>query len=155
MILTTHALAGAVIGKNISQPWIIITLSIIIHFIMDTFRHGEYVELFSKNTSIKKSGWKIALDIFIGFSFLSLLFGLDQKDVTSITNVIIGIIASVFPDFVTFLYWKFRWKFLKRYYDFHSWIHKYPRNAPERQWTLQNATNDILISTIAIILLFT
>jgi hypothetical protein len=154
MILTTHALTGAVIGKNIESPWLVIALSIVVHFTMDHFRHGEYVEVFSKNTSIKNSGWKVLLDIGVGFFVILFFIFFKNYHSTQTVNIIIGALAATFPDFITFLYWKFRWKFLEKYRDFHSWIHKHPRHAPERQWTLRNARNDILISALAIAILF-
>ena len=92
MILTTHALTGAVIGKNIDNPWVIIVLSIVVHFIMDTFRHGEYVEVFNKDTSIKNSGWKVIMDIAVGFSVVLYLFFHFQKlDSHQMINIFIGI----------------------------------------------------------------
>ncbi len=158
MILTTHALAGAVIGKNLNNPYLIIVLSIIVHYAMDHLRHGEYVEVFSKNTSVKNSGWKVVLDLLTGFLAISLiLFFLhihNSLDKPSTFNIILGVFFSIIPDFITSIYWKFRWKFLEKYYNFHSWVHRYPRYAPEREWTLRNARNDILISLTAIILLF-
>lgn len=154
MILTTHALTGAVIGKYIKNPWLVVALAIIAHFIMDTFRHGEYVEVFSKNTSIKNSGWKVALDFLIGLIIVSVIIHLQPLAAWQIKNMYIGATASVLPDLVTALYWKFRWNFLKKYYEFHTWVHKYPRKSPERQWNLRNAANDIVISFIDIVLLF-
>jgi ABC-type antimicrobial peptide transport system permease subunit len=153
MILVTHALTGAVIGKKIANPWLIIILSIFIHFILDSFRHGEYVEVFSKNTSIKNSGWKVILDLFTSFVLIFTIIVFQNFSKATIINIAFGIIFSLLPDFITFLFWKFRWKFLEKYYAFHSWLHKYPRHAPQREWTFQNITNDILISVAAIILL--
>ncbi len=43
MILTTHTLTGAVVGKCVNNTWLIMILSVILHFILDTFRHGEYL----------------------------------------------------------------------------------------------------------------
>ena len=154
MILATHALAGAVIGKNIDNPGLIIILSLIVHFLMDALRHGEYVEVFSENTSLKNSGWKVALDLIIGFTIVFLFTYFQKLETWQIKNIIIGVISSVFPDFITSIYWKFRWPFLKKYYSFHSWFHKYPRFSKERQWTLQNALNDIIISLVCIGILF-
>jgi hypothetical protein len=153
MILTTHALTGAVIGKNIENPWLIIILSIAVHFIIDSFRHGEYVEVFSKNTSIKNSGWKVILDLSAGIALICAIIAIQRPARITINNIILGVFFSLLPDFITFIFWKFRWKFLEKYYTFHSWVHKYQRHAPEREWTLRNAANDILISIIAIIFL--
>ncbi len=151
MILTTHALTGAIIGKNLNNPYLIILLSIVVHYAMDHLRHGEYVEVFSKNTSVKNSGWKVFLDLSIGIVSVVLLLFFNSNN-PNIFNIFLGVLFSTLPDFITALYWKFRWNFLKKYYDFHSWVHRYPRYAPEREWTLRNARNDILISLLAIII---
>lgn len=153
MILTTHVLAGAVIGKNIESSWIVVLLSVAIHFLMDSLRHGEYVETFNPNTSLKNSGWKVILDLAIGFSFIFVFLHYQTLGAGQINNTLLGAFSSALPDFITFLFWKFRWKFLEKYYAFHSWAHKYPRQAPERRWTLRNLANDIVISALAIILL--
>lgn len=155
MILTTHALTGAVIGKSLENPWLIIILSIAVHFIMDTFRHGEYVELFNDETGFKKSGWKVVLDLFSELAIIFSFMYFSHPNSLQAKNILLGSSFSIFPDFITFLYWLFRRSLiLKKYYQFHSWLHKYPRQAPERQWNLRNARNDILISAIAITLLF-
>ncbi len=153
MILITHALTGAVIGKNLNNPALIILLSLIFHFLMDTFRHGEYVEVFSKNTSIKNSGWKVGLDLSAGALIIFFVARLSYLDEKTMANIWLGAFFSVLPDFITALYWKFRWRFLQKYYTFHSWLHKYPRLSPEREWSLRNSFNDIWMSIVAIILL--
>lgn len=158
MILTTHALIGAALGKNISNPWIIGAIAIPLHFAMDHFRHGEYIESSNTKTSIKNTWWKIALDL-LGATFItiaivvfSIKYSFDFSHIT-IYPIIIGMFFSVFPDFLTVLYWEFRWPTIKQIYDFHVWCHKYPPDSKERKWNLRNARNDIIFSVIAIILL--
>ncbi|MFZ2192949.1 MAG: hypothetical protein WAV31_01785 [Candidatus Moraniibacteriota bacterium] len=155
MILTTHALTGAVIGKNISNPWIIIILSLIIHFIMDSFRHGEYFD--SRTATIKDTAWKIILDLsFSGVIILSFLF-FYKPDFHITRNVLLGSFFSIFPDLLTVLFWKFKWSFLGRIKNFHAFCHRYsrfPAFSHERQWTLRNALNDILLSLIALVFIF-
>jgi hypothetical protein len=104
MILTTHALTGAVIGKNLNNPWLIIILSIIAHFVMDSFRHGEYVEVFSKNTSIKNSGWKVILDLFVGITLVFAISVFQGFDKETLKNIVLGSASPMFPDFITFLF---------------------------------------------------
>lgn len=154
MTSTVHILTGAVIGKNIESPYLVITISIALHFLMDHLRHGEYVEVFDKNTSVKKSGWKVLLDIILGLSIILLFIHLKKLETWQTKNIIVGIFFSTLPDIITFLYWKFRWKFLEKYYAFHSWCHKYPRFSKEREWNWRNSFNDIIISLLAISLLF-
>jgi len=150
MILTTHALAGAVIGKNIDSPYLIIILSIIIHYLMDTLRHGEYLD---RNSTVKETIWKVFLDIFTGLSIIFAILYFKNIESWKSFLILLGTFFSMFPDFLTFLYWKMNFKFLKKLFDFHAWVHKFPPLSPERNWTLRNSINDIFISIIAIIFL--
>jgi hypothetical protein len=157
MILATHALTGAVIGKNISNPAIVIAVSLAVHFLMDSLRHGEYFD--SRIAGIKDTWLRVFIDITIGFSLIAgaVFFQIDNLEYRTIFNIVLGVFFSMLPDGLTLLFWKFNWRWLAKIKDFHSWAHRYgcyPRFSPERQWTLRNALNDILISTIAIILLF-
>lgn len=159
MLLPTHALVGAVIGKNINDPWLIVTLAIIFHFVMDAFRHGEYLYADSEKNTTKSAAWKIVLEISIAVFVVAVFLYTRNFDPQTRQNILLGSFFSVLPDLVTFFYWLnkkiagFANPILKKYYSFHSWVHRYPRNAPERAWNLRNATNDIIISVIAIILL--
>ena len=153
MILTTHALIGAALGKNIPNPWIIVTIVIPLHFLMDHFRHGEYIESPHKKTSIKNIWWKALIDFSIGMLFLFCFINYKNFDYTAIRNIILGTFFSLFPDMLTVLYWILRWPFLKKIHDFHVWCHKYPPFSSERQWNLRNALNDITFSVLALLLL--
>lgn len=155
MILTTHALTGAVIGKNIENPWLVIVLSLLVHYSMDAFRHGEY---FDDRTAIVKDTWrKVALDLLIGFSMIFLTVYPQNPGIPIARNIIIGVFFSIIPDFMTLMHWAFKQnKILAKIKAFHSWVHRYskfPKHSEERRWTFQNAFNDILISTAAILLL--
>lgn len=154
MILTTHALAGAVIGKLIPNPWIVIPASLVIHFSMDHLRHGEYVEIFQNREAVKKTWWKVALDLLFAFVIPLAFVYFGNFDYIQTRNIMLGVLFSTLPDAITFLYWKFDFKFLAPYYQFHSWVHRYPRASQEREWTFRNAWNDTLISLICILLLF-
>lgn len=155
MILVTHALVGAAIGEKIHNPWLIVICSLAMHFVLDTFRHGEYVESFDKKVTFKNTWRKVALDFFIGIFIVSLLIYLNRFNALQIKYIFLGVFFSIVPDFITFIYWKYRFAFLEKYYAFHSrFLHSFPPGAPERAWTLRNATNDIVTSLIALIILF-
>lgn len=150
MVLTTHALTGAVIGKNVGNPLLIILLSTVFHFALDNLHHGEYL---NQNSSLRKTWWKVVLDILIGlgviFSFIYFANLSGEKSF----NILLGSFFSMFPDLLTFLYWKMEMKFLKPVIDFHSKIHRYPKFSKKREWNFRNAVNDIIISLISICLL--
>lgn len=154
MILTTHALTGAVIGKNIDSPFLIIIASLVIHYLMDTLRHGEYLD---RKSTTKETLWKVFFDISIGLTIIGLTlyssYIFNNSNDFNIFNVLLGAFFSMFPDLLTFLYWKVGINFLKKPFDFHAWIHKFPPFSPERDWNLRNSINDIIISATAIALL--
>lgn len=155
MILTTHALVGAVIGKNIQDPWLIITLSLIFHFALDSLRHGEYFD--SRIATIKDTAWKVILDLSISGTIILIFLFFFSSNFHTTRNVLMGSFFSMFPDLLTVLFWKFRWNILGKIKKIHELAHRYsrfPAFSPERQWTLRNATNDILISAITILALF-
>jgi hypothetical protein len=155
MILATHALTGAVIGKNINNPCLIIIASLIIHYAMDSIRHGEY---FDERVATVKDTWrKVVLDLFIGFFIIFLVIIFQKPEQLIIRDMLLGVFFSIIPDFITLMHWTFKKnKTLAKIKAFHGWTHRYskfPKHSKERQWTLRNAANDILISAVAIILL--
>lgn len=150
MILTTHALTGAVIGKYAGNPFLVIPLTFISHFLLDSFRHGEYIDI-EKGRKI----WiRIGLDIAFGMSIVFLYLSLQEFNLKIVLNVLLGSFFGSLPDLLTFLYFKFNFKFAKVFVDFGSKIHPYPMGAPETLWNFRNAVNDILFSLIATFLLF-
>jgi hypothetical protein len=151
MLLATHTLVGAALGKNISNPWIVVILSLALHFILDTFRHGEYLD---RKSSVKDTWWKNTLDLLAGFLIVSVYIFFSNPPAVIIKNITIGIFFSILPDFLTLLYWKFHLSFLKKVFEFHTWCHKYPPFEKERVWNFRNSVNDISFSIFAIIILF-
>lgn len=154
MVLTTHALTGAVIGKFIPSPWAIVPVSLAVHFTLDNLRHGEYVESFDSRVAFRNTWWKILLDLSLGGSIILVALYFGKTSATLFGNVLLGSFCSMFPDLLTLLFWKFRSPWLKPIYSFHSRMHRFARHAPERIWNLRNAVNDILLSGGAILALF-
>lgn len=157
MVLTTHALTGAVVGKNVDNVFWIVILSLILHFLMDTFRHGEYFD--NRTATFKNTWWKVGIDLLVFLSLLGSFFYFQSWDSRTLLNVFLGVFFSLLPDGLTLLhYMKFKFSLLEKAKKFHSWTHRYskwPRYSEARQWNLRNATNDIIFSFIALsILLF-
>lgn len=153
MILATHALVGAAIGEYIDNPVLIVAGSLAMHYILDTLRHGEYLDTMEDKKAFKDGIWKVALDLFIGFLIIFMIIFWKKTDTLQIKNILLGSVASIFPDLLSFLYWMLRFNFLKKIYDFHNWLHGYSRDSRERVWNLRNAANDIIISLLSILLL--
>ena len=149
MLLVTHALIGAAIGKNINNPLIIIPVSLASHYVLDMFRHGDYID---KNLNLKGNDWKVSLDLFSAFLAIFLLVYFKNFSQAEIKNILIGAFFSLLPDSFTFLYWKFKLKILKALYELHTWVHEY-FNPEEIEFSLKNSLNDILFSAIAIVFL--
>ena len=154
MVLTTHALTGAVIGKFIPSPWAIIPIALVAHFALDSLRHGEYVESFDSRVAFRNTWWKILLDLFLGGSIILAALYFGKPSPTLIFNILLGSFSSMFPDLLTLIYWKSKAPWLRPIYSFHSRMHRFPRHAPERIWNLRNAWNDILLSAAAVLALF-
>ncbi|MFC1608760.1 hypothetical protein ACFL2R_01060 [Patescibacteria group bacterium] len=148
MTLTTHALTGAVIGNYFTDPIAIIFFSIFTHYAIDTFRHGEYL---NRKSTWKDTSWKVLLDLSIGIILVSFLIFQDNQS-TNISNISLAVFFSLLPDFITLLYWKLGFKKLKFLYTLHTNIHPHQQDSPERKWIPRNLINDLLISTIAVIL---
>ena len=150
MILTTHALVGAAIGKHIANPWLITFIAIPLHYLLDTFRHGEYLGQQSKTKEVLG---KVMLDIFCGLFIITLYILFFHPATFVVKTILFGAFISMFPDFITFLHWKLHVPHLGKIYAFHQWVHRFTRGSKERIWTLRNGRNDILFSILAIILL--
>lgn len=156
MILATHALTGAVIGKSIDNPGLVIIFSLVVHFLMDSLRHGEYFD--SRTATIRNTAWKVALDLLVAFSTISIFIYFKHPDIGTIRNIFLGMFFSMLPDGLTLLHDNYpNIKILEKIKVFHAWAHRYsrfPKHSPERQWTFRNALNDIFISLACIIILF-
>jgi hypothetical protein len=151
MILITHALVGAALGKNIGNPFIIAPLAIIMHYCLDTFRHGEYL---NQKSTFKNTTWKVALDLFSGIAVVFFYIKFSHSSADTAKNILIGTFFSLLPDLLTVLYWKLNFNFLAKIYSFHGWVHPYPKGDKRYDWTLRNSANDIIVSFVAIFILF-
>lgn len=153
MLLPTHVLTGMVVGKYIANPWLIIPVSLALHYLIDSFRHGEYWE---KDPTAKNIWWKI--DFISAIIMIVLILWLKDFNSLVIKNMLWGSFFSILPDLLSALQYLFpNIKILNWQKRFHSWMHNYrrlPQHAQERQWIFRNAINDIIISLFAIIILF-
>ena len=156
MILSTHALVGAAIGKNIPNPWFIIPISICVHYLLDGLRHGEYLDI--RRDQFKDMYWKVLIDLSIGYGLVAAYAISFNLDTTAIFNVGLGTLISQLSDLLT-LFHRYlpKNKLLGIFRDIHGWAHRYDRNpkySPERQWTLRNTVNDMLVFVLALVILF-
>lgn len=151
MILVTHALIGAAIGKTFTNPFKIVALSLISHYAFDHLRHGEYLD---KSKTFRKNYWRVSLDLLAAFVIVFFYLYSHQEDTAMNYRIFLGVFFSMFPDLVTLLYGITKNKFLGKIYAFHGWIHKYPEFSPQREWNLRNGINDFALSLIALAIIF-
>jgi len=151
MILTTHILVGAVLGREIKNPYEIAGLAVAVHFALDLLPHGDYL---NKKSSLWEF-WKVALDLAIGLGIVyAIFFVQDFNSTANLKNIAIGIFFSLLPDGTTLLY-MMGIKFLKPIKKLHEKLHLYPDSSPKSQFRLKNNLWDILISLISLFFLIT
>src|SRR4030042_3369309 len=145
MILTTHILTGAALGASAKNPYAIAGLSIVLHFLLDFFPHGDYL---NKKTRFREI-WKGLLDFFAGIFVVAAIvyFRQDFRNEALLVNILTGVFFSLLPDFTTFLYLFLGMKFVKPIYNLHQKLHllHYPDFAPEREFSFKNNLWDILV----------
>ena len=149
MILTTHLLSGAALGANIKNPWLVVILSLILHFILDTLPHGDYLN----QKSSWRDFWKVIIDLALGLGIVFIIILSRDPALQTILNIAIGIFFSLLPDGTTFLYFFMKMKFIKPLKTFHENLHYYKNGAPEREFCFKNNLWDIFISLISLLIL--
>jgi hypothetical protein len=150
MILTTHALVGAAIGKSLNNPWLVIPASLAVHYALDIIPHGEYL---NKTSTLRNTWWKVALDLLVGFLAVVFLIYGRKIDRTVFANIALGVFFSLFPDLLTLLYWKVNANLLKKIYIFHEWVHGLV-STKDLPWKVKNVRNDVIVSFLAVLFLF-
>jgi hypothetical protein len=148
MILTTHILAGAVLGREINNPYAVAGLAVAMHFALDTLPHGDYL---NKESSFWEF-WKVAIDLVVGLGIVSAILFFRDPIPKNDLSIAIGIFFSLLPDGMTLLY-MMGMKFLKPIKKFHEKLHRYPESSPKHKFRLKNNLFDILVSFTAIIAL--
>jgi hypothetical protein len=148
MLLFAHLIVGAVIGLKIQNIWLIILLSLFLHFLMDVIPHSHYtVESLRKKVSDKsrKDFTKVLLDAILGLIVCSILTWHSPR----LWQALLGMSFSVLPDFLTFIYWQTKAPFLEWLYNFHVAIHR--KKEPP---FLKGLAGQILAAGIALIIFF-
>lgn len=135
MVLATHAVAGAVLASFFPKyPLLAFCVGFFSHFLLDAIPHWDYhLASLSQDQSDKmntdmKLGrvfafdlLKIAADVVLGFVFtflLFLFFGIPLH-----TAFIFGAFGGIAPDFLQFVYMKWKHEPLLSLQKFHMWIH--------------------------------
>ena len=135
MILTTHAVTGATLATLMpNNPALGFVIGFGSHFILDSIPHWDYELKSSRRNKLKplqsdliigkdffKDLIKIGLDGVLGLVLATLLLGGLHHQ--SILIILCGAIGGMTPDFLQFVYFKWRHQPLISLQKFHSWMH--------------------------------
>ncbi|NQU77837.1 hypothetical protein HQ544_04025 [Candidatus Falkowbacteria bacterium] len=119
-----HSTAGILIAKQTASIPLAFFLALIFHFVLDFFPHDcESLDTWMKkdNNKIKKYFY-IALADFILIIIMAAILFL-TLDFPNPYVILAGIVGGYLPDFLWGVHKVTKWKFLKPYCKFHSWVH--------------------------------
>ncbi|MBM3256383.1 MAG: hypothetical protein FJZ04_02865 [Candidatus Moranbacteria bacterium] len=125
MILTTHFVTGSAVASLTDNSLLVITISVVLHFLLDMIPHWEYItEELDSTKELKNYLPQLAIDILLGPLLVSALFcyffGFNPEKMFWLFG---GGFFGVLPDGLTFLGAVFpQNKVLRRLYYFHCWI---------------------------------
>jgi len=135
MILTTHALTGAALGKLIPNPILAFIAGFLSHFLFDAIPHWHYYLRSKVKESLYRDedmviGRAFIIDLFvIGFDFVLgiaaaiLIFqGWDGFSHPSL-SILSAAVGAVLPDILLFAAWKIKKEPLLALRRFHKWMH--------------------------------
>lgn len=136
MVLSTHAVAGAALAQLIpSNPALGFGLAVASHFLLDMIPHWDY-SLSSLGQSVGgselnkkiKSGpaliadfLKTGADGFLGLILAFLIFY--PQSGSAVFALVIGVIGGVLPDFLQFIFYRYKPFWLRPVQYFHLWVH--------------------------------
>lgn len=132
MILSVHATFGAAVASLVpSHPVTGFALGFLSHFFLDTIPHKDYelisiepdskgkmntLDLICRKFQLIRDMLLVSFDALVGFCLAFMFFyNPDHPWV-----FLVGAVASMLPDFFTFLYLLFKHKPLVTFFDFHS-----------------------------------
>lgn len=163
MILVTHGIIGGAIGKLIfNHPVLAFSTGFLSHFVVDAIPHWHY-PLFSfkkdpndpMHNDMLLNKWfvvdmfNIGIDLLAGIVLSVVFFHPHVSFDLPLISIIAGVIGSILPDALEFLYWKMPNKPLTLLTEFHMWIHS--KIDIDAKYFLGIATQTLFV--IAIIML--
>lgn len=135
MILATHAIVGAAVGRVLSNPWAAFLAGFSSHFILDAIPHWQY-RLASRRCApdtmhedmVRGKGFLrdivlIGLDFFLGMTLSIVLFQNWSAISRLPMSVLFGALGGVSPDALQFMSWKIRKEPFTTFQKFHDWVH--------------------------------
>lgn len=123
MILSTHFVVGASLGRAFPDPIFLLSLPILSHFILDHLPHWEYIDRIEQ---LKGKPFHLLLDVVLGpLTIFLTLYLLNDFSPEKIAPALVGGFLGVLPDGIVFLKYLFKIKnrLLKKYENFHRLLH--------------------------------
>jgi hypothetical protein len=132
MILSVHAIFGAAVASLVpTHPVLGFTLGFASHFVLDAIPHKDYdldsvepknIERPKELNSASKKGSLFRDIVFVSLDALSglILAFYFFFDPIHPSIFLLGVIGSLIPDGLTFLYLLFKHQVLASFYNFHS-----------------------------------
>lgn len=121
MFLTTHAAAGILISHYTKDPYAVFGWSFLSHFVLDFIPHGDENIYHDHEWKILKKFKRpvlINLVDLLGLTGL-IIWAISNSGDTTSKLMMIGIIGSILPDFLTYLFpvihERLSWLFLVRW----------------------------------------
>lgn len=135
MILATHAISGAVLAELVPNHKVeAFALGFVSHFILDSIPHWDY----NLNSKEKDSKDPLVSDMLLGKEFFRDLLKISLDALIGVAwglgiahfifqniswGIFFGIVGGLMPDFLQFVYMKWRHEPLVSLQRFHKWIH--------------------------------
>ncbi len=121
MFLTTHAAAGIFIAEHVHNPLAVFGLSFASHFVLDFIPHGDENLYHDEEWQVRKRYRRVVAinAIDVGLLIGLTLWVIQQPNLPSSHLLLIGILGSILPDFLSFffpiLHERLSWLFLVRW----------------------------------------
>lgn len=112
MLFTPHLLTGAAIGLAMDDWWWIIFLSLLFHLLLDLVPHFD-----PNYEKTKKYYLWSSVDLLCGWILVMWI----TRGIFS-SFVLLGMLASIFPDILTFLIISLKIRYFYKYVEFHKRI---------------------------------
>lgn len=138
MLSTVHLLTGAAIGTVVHNPWEIIVISIVLHFLWDSWPHWD-----PDYGTWKKRDWYLvaSVDMLVGLSLAVWVVGGNLNWL-----VVLGMFFSIFPDILTMIAILGKIKWLMSFVNWHKKI----QNAAKLKYGLLFQIIVVVVSVVVI-----
>lgn len=109
MFIAAHAVSGALIAHQVDNPWIVIFLAFVSHFVLDIIPHGDYHHVHDYYHGGKQMVRRLYNTILID-SIATVIVATILLSYTTIdrTLLALGIISAILPDMLVGIHesWK-------------------------------------------------